>query len=115
MNISEVDEREDHNWEDPSPRFRVHLYERTRGGSYGTRSYDLTEADILEAIEWSQNNVQGEDGLIAIGLVTTKHGPSDPGIVWLLGSDDVYASTPTKSEEAVLAKMRDRGPRPLRY
>jgi hypothetical protein len=111
--VTEVDERTDHAWEDPSPRFRVHLFE-DHHGSYETRSFDITGADVLEAIEWAQQNVRGDDDLIAVGLIASRHGSDpDPGIVWLLGSDDVYSSRPTESERAVLDKMRERGPRPL--
>jgi len=54
MDVVEVDER-DSSWEDPSPRFRVYLYEDRHGsGSYGTRTYDITGADVLETIQWAR-------------------------------------------------------------
>jgi len=112
MDVTEVDER-DSSWEDPSPRFRVYLYE-DHHGSYGTRTYDITGADVLEVIRWAQDNIRGEDGLIAVALVESQHhGEESRGLVWLLGSDDVYSSQPTASERAVLDKMRVRGTRPL--
>ncbi len=108
----EVDER-DSSWEDPSPRFRVYLYE-DHHGDYGTRTYDITGADVVEAVQWAQDNVRGDNGLIAVALVTTPRFEEDErGLVWLLGSDDVHANEPTESERSVLAKMRERGARPL--
>jgi hypothetical protein len=115
VNVVEVDERTDHNWEEPSPRFRVHLYE-DYGGSYGTRSFDITGADVLEVIKWAQENLRGPDGLIAVGLLASHYyGEPTRGVVWLLGSDDVYADAErlTELERAVLDTMRARGPRPL--
>jgi hypothetical protein len=112
MDVIEVDER-DSSWEDPWPRFRVYLYEDHKG-SYATRTYDITGADVLEVIQWAQDNVRGEDGLIAVALVGTHYGGEErQGLVWLLGSDDVYSSEPTETERAVLDKMRARGTRPL--
>lgn len=112
MNVAEVDER-DSSWEDPSPRFRVYLYE-AHHGSYGTRTCDITEADVLEVIRWAHDHAQGEDALIAVALVGSHyHGEERQGLVWLLGSDDVYASKLTASEQVVLDKMRSRGSRLL--
>jgi len=112
VDVTEVDER-DSSWEDPAPRFRVYLYEDHRG-SYGTRTYDITGADVLEVIQWAQDNVRGEDGLIAVALVDSHHHAEEsPGLVWLLGSDDVYSSEPTDAQRAVLDRMRIRGTRPL--
>ena len=113
MDVIEVDER-DSSWEDRSPRFRVHLYEDRLHGGYGTRAYDITGADVLDAIQWAQDTVRGANGLIAVALVGMHDGDEERrGLVWLLGSDDVYAADPTESERKVLAKMRERGSRPL--
>jgi hypothetical protein len=93
----------------------VHLYEDHRG-AYGTRSFDIAGADVVDVIAWAQENVRDPNGLIAVGLVAShSHDEPDPGIVWLLGSDDVHADPEllTELERAVLDTMRSRGTRPL--
>jgi hypothetical protein len=111
-----VDER-DSSWEDSDPRFRVYLFEKAQG-FYATRTYDITGADVLEAIAWAQQKLRGEEGSIAVALVGSHHfGKPGRGLVWVLGGDLVCADERTlhEADRAALAKMRERGSRPLNH
>jgi hypothetical protein len=92
MEVQRVDER-DSSWEDDAPRFRVYLFDRGRcGGDYAvTDTWDITGADVLEAIRWAQDRA-GRDGLYAVAVVREElkfredEHPSR-GLVWLVGMD----------------------------
>ena len=85
INAAQVDER-DSRWEDGAPRFRVYLHADPGGDA--TDTYDLTGADVLQAIDWAQSRV-GQHGTYAIALVRDRPGPAGPerGLVWLVGID----------------------------
>ena len=90
MEAQRVDER-DSSWEDDAPRFRVYLFERGRGGDYAvTDTWDITGADVLEAIRWAQDRA-GRDGLYAVAVVRDELKLDDEhpsrGLVWLVGMD----------------------------
>ncbi len=92
MEAQQVDER-DSSWEDDAPRFRVYLFSRGRGGGdYAvTDTWDITGADVLEAIRWAQDRA-GRDGLYAVAVVRDElmfREDSHPsrGLVWLVGMD----------------------------
>jgi hypothetical protein len=87
-----VDER-DSRWEDDSPRFRVYLFrEQAQSGDDGVAdAWDLTGADVLDAIQWAQQRA-GTDDLYAVALVRDdlqSRGDAEPsrGLVWLVGMD----------------------------
>lgn len=92
VHIAEVDER-DSSWEDEHPRFRVYVHGSQADTTFGsTVTYDLTGADVLQAIDWAQRHVTGQE-TFAIALVVDETGyeATDPGhgrgLVWLLGTD----------------------------
>jgi hypothetical protein len=82
-----VDER-DSSWEDDSPRFRVYLHSHPGPGSV-TATYDLTGADVLQAVDWAQSHV-AVGGTYAVALVCERPGSAggpERGLVWLVGID----------------------------
>ena len=115
MNIEPVDER-DIRWEDHYPRFRVYVFDEHghRGepdGSlsqgYATGTWDVTEADLLDALRWAQERA-GERGLYSIALVADGYeAQQERGLVWLVGED--YQDTPLDDRSRhVQERMRGR-------
>lgn len=90
MRIAGADER-DSSWEQHQPRFRVHFF---AGGdapsaSWSTDTYDVTGADVLEVVQWAQDQA-GSERLYAIALVEEDHAlPAEQrrGLTWLVGMD----------------------------
>lgn len=107
MQEEQVDER-DSSWEDHNPRFRVYLFDRGRGGEYAiTDTWDLTGADVLEAMRWAQQRAGG-DGLYALALVRDDlqpYGATERGIVWLVGMDWFDDVTGSPAGERTKARM----------
>jgi len=64
VHVEPVDER-DSSWEDVDPRFRVYLFDTSRGV---TSTYDITGADVLEVVEWAEREA-GNSRLYAVALV----------------------------------------------
>ena len=106
-----VDER-DSCWEDRAPRLRVYLHSGPgAGGSNST--YDLTGADVLQAVDWAQARVP-DGGTYAVALVLDRPGPvgAERGLVWLVGLDgnDVPVDA---GEEDALRRMVERASVPV--
>jgi hypothetical protein len=105
--IEEVDER-DQSWEDDDAHYRVYIYRAVdQSGdkeSFGTECYDLTECEVLDAIDWAQTHTGSKD-LFAVALVRDLNltGSPDRGLVWLVGADDVYAYQETLDADPVAA------------
>ncbi|MGH3454963.1 MAG: hypothetical protein ACRDP2_11140, partial [Nocardioidaceae bacterium] len=58
MQVTQVDER-DSGWEDDAPRFRVYLHGSGETSTAGwTDTYDITGADVLQAIDWAQRQAR---------------------------------------------------------
>ena len=106
-----VDER-DSCWEDDSPRLRVYLHSHP-GPSSATATYDLTGADVLQAIDWAQSHVSA-GGTYAVALVSDRRGPDGPerGLVWLVGIDG-NTDPVSDSEREALRRMSARAASPV--
>lgn len=60
----------DSSWEDDHPRFRVYLHGSGASATHGwTDTYDITGADVLQAIDWAQRQA-GERLTYAVALVS---------------------------------------------
>ncbi len=115
MKIEPVDER-DIRWEDHYPRFRVYVFDElglrgepdgTLSQGYATGTWDVTDADLLEALRWAQDRA-GERGLYSIALVADAYETQEErGLVWLVGED--YQDTPIDDRSRhVQEQMRGR-------
>ncbi|HEY0645297.1 MAG TPA: hypothetical protein VGD39_17900 [Nocardioides sp.] len=106
-----VDER-DSSWEDHSPRFRVYVHSHP-GPSSATSTYDLTGADVLQAVDWAQSHVPA-GGTYAVALVQDRPGPAGPerGLVWLVGIDG-NTDPANESERDALGRMAERATTPV--
>ncbi len=91
MEVVLVDER-DSGWEDHRPRFRVYLHSAEHSAGGATATYDITGADVLQAIDWAQRRAGGRQ-TYAVALVrddpererlAPEHGR---GLIWLVGAD----------------------------
>ena len=69
MQVDRADER-DSSWEEHRPRFRVYLFEGgdLPGHPWSSDTYDIRDADILEAISWAQERA-GDVRLFAVACV----------------------------------------------
>lgn len=92
MEVFEVDER-DSSWENDCPRFRVYLHGSGPDATHGwTSTHDLTDCDLLQALDWAQREAAGRL-TYAIALVVddaelARHDPEHGrGLVWLIGRD----------------------------
>ncbi|MGH3476488.1 MAG: hypothetical protein ACRDPQ_06285 [Nocardioidaceae bacterium] len=92
MQVTQVDER-DSGWEDDAPRFRVYLHGSGETSTAGwTDTYDITGADVLQAIDWAQRQAR-EQLIYAVALVRDDADPdrlghgAGRGLVWLVGMD----------------------------
>lgn len=111
MQVVQVDER-DSDWADPSPRFRVYLH-----GGRGpeqltwTDTYDVSDADVLQVIDWAQRQA-GDELVYAVALLVPD--PAEPtrppGLVWLVGMD-VVAATDNADERSLRVRARMLGRR----
>lgn len=84
--ITEVDER-DSCWEVHSAVYRVYVFDAARGGSHATATYTIADADVLEVIDWAQQQA-GTDGLYAVVLISQDSDDADAlranrGLTWL--------------------------------
>lgn len=111
IQVTEVDER-DSSWEDSSPRFRVYLHGSGESDTRGsTATYDLTGADVLQAIDWAQRQA-GSDLTYAVALVGDVGPSGEPrrGLTWLVGMDgNDFSRTPLEEDRQarMLARRRD--------
>lgn len=108
MHLEAADER-DSTWENLSPRFRVYLFDTEHGI---TSTYDVTDADVLEVIDWARGTA-GSERLYAVGLVQADGVEGEirgRGVVWLLGADLVNAVPEELSdkERHILERMEAR-------
>lgn len=108
MKVDSVDER-DSGWEDASPRFRVYLFSGD-GPSHSTWTYDITDADVLEALRWAHAEA-GPDRMYAVALVRDEvqsDGEEVRGLVWLLGMDanDPPSSDAERARRAAMFRRR---------
>jgi hypothetical protein len=110
MKVTRVDER-DSGWEDPNPRFRVYLHgsgETSTGG--WTDTYDITEADVLQVIDWAQRQA-GVQLTYAVALVRDdadmeRCNPGyGRGLVWLVGMDGNDTTQSDSPERVVQQRM----------
>lgn len=77
MRAVQVDER-DASWEGPSPRFRVYLHGSGETETAGwTDTYDITEADVLQVIDWAQKQAGGELTYAVALVVEDQTQPAD--------------------------------------
>ena len=86
MRIEPVDER-DSSWESHPQAYRVYIF--TPGGSsWGTQTYDVTDAQVLEVAAWAAERA-GADGLYAVALISECDPGGQPkrGVIWLSGMD----------------------------
>jgi hypothetical protein len=113
MQVTGVDER-DSEWGDPHPRFRVYLHgsrETSTGG--WTDTYDITDADVLQVIDWAQRQA-GDRLTYAVPLVRddTDAEQRNPGhgrgLVWLVGMDGNDYTDADSSERVVQQRMLTR-------
>ena len=107
MRVEPVDER-DSGWEDPSPRFRIHLFSGDEPG-HATSTYDVIGGDVLDAIRWAQKNA-GSDRMYSVALVRDEvraDGETARGLVWLVGMD-ANDSPRSGTEQARRAAMLHR-------
>jgi hypothetical protein len=94
MHVERSIERES-SWENYSPVFRVYFFTSPSAGSgpeYSTETWDVFDADVLDAIRWAEARVP-EGSLYAVALVG-DHGPDTeggPGLTWLVGMDANFA------------------------
>lgn len=90
IRILGVDER-DSGWEHHDPRFRVYLHGPVGPGGW-TATYDVLGADLLQVVDWAQQQVRTTEAAVyAVALVVDRPasdaaGP-DRGLVWLIGRD----------------------------
>ncbi|MEP9365578.1 hypothetical protein ABLE68_21600 [Nocardioides sp. CN2-186] len=114
MRVVAVDER-DSSWEDPDPTYRVYLHggsardgEEWTGGT--TWTYDVTEADLLQVVDWAQREAGGTRHY-AIALVRdNRREDSSRGLVWLIGMDGNDSITDPPSldrQRRMLVRMTD--------
>ena len=118
MHVAQVDEREG-GWEDSAPRFRVYLHGSAEGSTGGwTDTYDITGADVLQAIDWAQRQA-GDRLTYAVALVRddTDQEQLTPGLgrglAWLVGMDGNDATTEGSSEGVVQRRMLYRRVKPV--
>ena len=105
MQVEEVDER-DSTWEIDEARFRVYVF---RGCKNATSCYDITAAEVLDAVRWAQTRC-GEDERYALALVHDASGHDGTvvrGLTWLLGVD-ANIGHPDRSAQERLAGMEAR-------
>ncbi|MFJ3384690.1 MULTISPECIES: NUDIX domain-containing protein [unclassified Curtobacterium] len=102
MDATEVDER-DSTWEDHHPRFRVYVQESS-DETYTTATYDLTGADVLQAMDWAQRHAAatGPDTVWALALVG-RDSRGLRGLTWLAGMD---ANDPPADEHEIDLRLR---------
>lgn len=109
MQIAGVDER-DSSWESHRPRFRVYFFIGGESGRpWATNTYDVTDADVLEVLQWAQEQA-GNECLYAVALVTEEAvGTAGPqrGLMWLVGTDANDTAT-DEAQQHSLTTMRQR-------
>ncbi|PZS05407.1 MAG: hypothetical protein DLM56_03260 [Pseudonocardiales bacterium] len=86
-----VDERNSC-WEEHRPRFRAYLFHRENPqSSWAVETYDIVDADAIEAIAWTEDQARSRPALRA--RVGQRVGAEpDPvkahrGLTWLVGMD----------------------------
>ena len=91
--IEQVDERNS-SWEDNHPRFRVYLHHTGDAPSlpgWSTDTYDITDADILQVIDWRSDRPRVPcllDRLVNDDADRERSNPSHGrGLIWLVGMD----------------------------
>lgn len=111
MHITGVGER-DGSWENHHPTFRVYLFDSgdAARASRATDTYDVTGADVLDAIQWAQDQA-GENQLYAVALVaedTTQPVDHRCGLIWLVGMDanDTPANEAGRARQAAMLARR---------
>lgn len=107
MEVVEVDER-DSSWEIDEARFRVYVF---RGINNATSCYDLTRAEVLDAVRWAQGRC-GEDERYAVALVhdePSHDGSTRRGLIWLLGVDANIGHPGPEDRERLAAMEARRG------
>ena len=119
MQVEQVDER-DSAWEDSRPRFRVYLHGSGEGSTHGwTDTYDITGADVLQAIDWAQRQA-GDRLTYAVALVRDdaereRHNPGcGRGLVWLVGMDGNDTTEESSPDRDVQRRMLLRRDAPVR-
>ncbi|ROP63541.1 8-oxo-dGTP pyrophosphatase MutT (NUDIX family) [Curtobacterium sp. PhB130] len=101
MDATEVDER-DSTWENHHPRFRVYVQEPS-GETYTTATYDLTGADVLQAMDWAQRQAATRsDAVWALALVG-QDSRGLRGLTWLVGMD---ANDPPSDDHEIDLRLR---------
>jgi hypothetical protein len=117
VEVRAVDER-DSNWENANPRFRIYLHGSGESTTSGwTATYDITGADVLQAIDWAQRPA-GHSLTYAVALVCddNTHQQSNPGyergLVWLVGMDGNDSAWDDR-EAAVQKRMLSRRREPV--
>ena len=118
MRVTDADER-DSSWEDDHPRFRVYLHGSREASTAGwTDTYDITDADVLQVIDWAQRQA-GHRLTYAVALVRDDldkervnpgHGR---GLVWLVGMDGNDTVDDVGEERAVQDRMLARRQNPV--
>jgi hypothetical protein len=108
--VSQVDERNS-GWEDSAPRFRVYLHGSGEASTGGwTDTYDITGADVLQAIDWAQRQA-GDRLTYAVALVRDDKEQEElnrgfgRGLVWLVGMDGNDVTDEGSVEEEVQRRM----------
>ncbi len=104
MKVVGVDER-DSSWEDDRPRFRVYLHGSDADATAGwTDTYDVTGADVLQVVDWAQQQAGGVLTYAIALVVDDRHQDRlNPGLgrglVWLVGGDgNDVAETATEQD-----------------
>lgn len=116
MRVLPVDER-DSSWELSAPRFRVYLHGSGTDTTSGwTATYDLLDADVLQAIDWAQRQA-GDRRTYAVALVyddaerERRDAGHGRGLVWLVGRDgnDAPHGDPLlgEAQQRMLRRRRD--------
>ncbi len=118
MQVIKCDER-DSGWEDRDPRFRVYLHGSTATSTEGwTDTYDITGADVLQAIDWAQRQA-GNQFAYAVALVRDDkereriNPGSGRGLVWLIGMDGNDSTGEGTAEREVQRRMLLRRLKPV--
>jgi len=111
MQVVQVDER-DSDWADRRPRFRVYLHGGRGPDQFTwTDTYDVSDADVLQVIDWAQRQA-GDELVYAVALLVPDPAEPtrEPGLVWLVGMD-VMDATEQADEETLHVRARMLGRR----
>ena len=118
MQVIQVDQR-DGGWDDSDPRFRVYLHGSGETSTAGwTDTYDITNADLLQVIDWAQRQAGGHL-TYAIALVRDAADEErrnlgyGRGLVWLVGMDGNDSVDDHPQERAVQQRMLSRRQNPV--